>query len=227
MNQIKIIEGSGCVTKKMVEQIREISKDLQVNYEKQQGFRTRTEMEISVLNDLKHPTPDSKYWQAIREQAVMYGELTRLSFVFQRNVVEIKKLNKAILEEKDMLDRELLEIDLEEKLFNKYQQEKTAKERIREILEWQDIIKREEKVMVTDGTSPDDHQLMSYTQRWIKQRIAMGNSGSPSERHNLFGQLQSGLKRCKEKGILEEVINSFDTEIRKKIREDFKDVQIL
>jgi len=224
MNQLKIIEGSGCLTKEMVGQIKAISKDLQVNFEKKQGFRTRTEMEISVLNDLKHPTPDSKYWQAIREQAVMYSELTRLSFTFKRNVVEIKKLNKAILEEKDMLDRELLEIDLEEKLFDKYQQEKTAKERIREILEWQNIIKREEKLMVTDGTSPDDHQLFSYTQRWIKQRIAMGNSGSPSERHNLFGQLQSGLKECKKRGMLEKVIEPFDDDVKANIRKDFKNV---
>jgi len=227
MNQLKIIEGSGCLTKGMLNQIKEISKDLQVNFEKKQGFRTRTEMEISVLNDLKFPTSDSKYWQAIREQAVMYSELTRLSFAFKRNVIEMKKLNKAILEEKDDLDRELLEVDLEEKLFNKYQQEKTAKERIREILEWQDIIKREEKLMVTDGTSPDDHQLISYTQRWIKQRIAMGNNGSPSERHNLFGQLQSGLEECKRRGMLGKVTEPFPDDIKENIRKDTQNVKIL
>ena len=224
MNNLKVIEGSGCVTKEMVEQIREIAPDLQVNFEKGQGFRTRTEMEISVLNDLKFPTPDSKYWQSIREQNVMYSELTRLSFIYKKNIIEIKKLNKAIKAEKDDLDRELLEVDLEEKIFNKYQQEKVAKERIREILEWQKIIKREEKLMVTDGTSPDDHQLISYTQRWIKQRIAMGDNGSPSEIQNLLGQLRSGIKLCKEKGILEEVISPFPKDIREKIREEYKNV---
>ena len=224
MNNIEILEKGNILTKKDLNKIKAISGDLQAHYEKKQVFRTKTEMEVSVLNDLKFPTPDSKYWQAIREQSVMYSELIRLSFDYKRNVVEIKKLNKAIKEEKDNLDRELLEIDLEEKLFNKYQQEKTAKERIREILEWQDIIKREEKLMVTDGTSPDDHQLFSYTQRWIKQRIAMGDNGSPAERQNLFGQLQSGLKRCKEKGILEEVISPFSDEIKNNIRRDFKDV---
>ena len=109
-------------------------------------------------------------------------------------------------------------------MFNKWTQEKVAKERIREILEWQDIIKREEKLMVTDGTSPDEHQLISYTRRWINQRIDMGDSGSPSEIHNLLGQLRSGIKVCKEKGILEKVIEPFPKDIQGKIREEYKDV---
>lgn len=220
MNQIEILENSGCLTKELLGQIKAISKDLQTNYEKQQFFRTKTEMEISVLNDLKFPTSDSKYWQSIREQSVMYSELIRLSFDYKKNLIEIKKLNRDIEKEYDDLDRELLEVDLEEKLFNKWQMEKTAKERIREILEWQNIIKREGELMETDGTSPDDHQLISYTQRWIKQRIAMGDNGSPAERHNLFGQLQTGLNRCKQRGILEEVIKPFPPEIKKTIRSE-------
>ena len=33
------------------------------NWRKKQIFRTETEMRISVLNDAKHPTDASKYWQ--------------------------------------------------------------------------------------------------------------------------------------------------------------------
>ena len=40
----------------------------------------------------------------------------------------------------------------------------------------------------------DNHQLVSYTQRWIRQAIAMGDNGSPAERQNLLGQLESGFK---------------------------------
>lgn len=224
MDQIEILENSGCLTKELLGQIKAISGDLQRNYNKQQVFRTKTEMEVSVLNDLKFPTPDSKYWQAIREQGVMYSELIRLSFNYKKNVIEIKKLNVAISKEYDALDREMLEVDLEEKLFNKWEMEKVAKERIREILEWQNIIKREEKLMVTDSSNPNDHQLFSYTQRWIGQRIKIGDNGSPSEIQNLLGQLNSGIKLCKKKGILEEVIAPFPKEVREQIREEYKNV---
>lgn len=222
MDQIEILENSGCLTKELLGQIKAISGDLQRNYNKQQVFRTKTEMEVSVLNDLKFPTPDSKYWQAIREQGVMYSELIRLSFNYKKNVIEIKKLNVAISKEYDTLDREMLEVDLEEKLFNKWIMEKTAKERIREILEWQNIIDREEKMMETDGSNPDDHQLISYTQRFIKQKISMGNNGSPAERQNLIGQLQTSLDRCKRKGILEKAIKPFSSEVQKMIRKEQK-----
>ncbi len=35
------------------------------SWRKRQVFRTETEMRLSVLNDGKHPTPASKYWQAV------------------------------------------------------------------------------------------------------------------------------------------------------------------
>ena len=35
----------------------------QEQYEKKQMWRTRTEMEVSVLNDVKFPNNAAKYWQ--------------------------------------------------------------------------------------------------------------------------------------------------------------------
>ena len=37
-----------------------LAPELRQTWETAQVFRTRTEMEMSVLNDLKHPTPDAK-----------------------------------------------------------------------------------------------------------------------------------------------------------------------
>ena len=53
-------------------------------------FRTETEMRISVLNDLKHPTPGAKYWQAVREQNVFFEQMIFLSFDYRENDIEIK-----------------------------------------------------------------------------------------------------------------------------------------
>jgi hypothetical protein len=46
--------------------IVELREELGENWRKKQIFRTETEMRISVLNDAKHPTNASKYWQSVR-----------------------------------------------------------------------------------------------------------------------------------------------------------------
>ena len=49
----------------------ELKEELTDNWLKKQIFRTETEMRISVLNDGKHPTSASKYWQSVREMSAM------------------------------------------------------------------------------------------------------------------------------------------------------------
>ena len=42
--------------------------ELRDNYKKDSLFRTEVEMRFSVLNDGRHPTRGSKYWQSVKEQ---------------------------------------------------------------------------------------------------------------------------------------------------------------
>lgn len=226
MKEITILENSE-LTQKLLPQLSPILKEVQEHYDKQQVFRTKTEMVVSVLNDVKFPTPDAKYWQAIREQSVMFSELIRLSFEYRRNLVKMEKLKVQIASEQNELDKQLLEIDLEEKRFIRHTQEKIAKERVREILEWQDIIKQQEKRLKAGTKSPNDHQLLSYTRRFIEQRIAMGKGGSPAERQNLLGQLQTALKECAKRGLLEEAIKPFNETIKANIRSEYGNHKIL
>ena len=97
-------------------------------------------------------------------------------------------------------------------------QERTAKARIAELMEWSDIKEREASFM-TEGelADVDNHQLKSYTMRWLKQKEAAGNAGSPSEIQNLNGQLLSGLKACKERGIIGEILSLYNPQGRKNI----------
>ena len=189
---------------------------------KQQIFRTRTEMEVSVLNEIKHPTPESKYWQSLREQGVMLTELIMLSFEYRKKQVELKKLQRDLETEQDSLEVELLQIDIEKESYLLSQQERVAKDRIREIRDWSDIKQREAAKMTDTGLEDvDNHQLISYTKRWIKQQIAMGGHGSPSERQNLLGQLRSGIKSCIEFGVLGKVLEDFPGHIRDKIKSEY------
>ena len=217
-----IIQQSDILTNDDFALLTPLKAELKETFIKAQCFRTRTEMEVSVLNDIKHPTPSSKFWQATREQNVMFTELVLLSYEYRKNIIEIKKLQKKIIEETDTLEQELLQIEIEKKTFGLRQQEKIAKDRIREIKAWSEIKEREAKKMEeVELLEVDNHQLISYTKRWIKQNIIMGNSGSPSERQNLQGQLHSGIKACIEKGILDKVLKDFSGVIKNQIYKEY------
>ena len=82
------------LTPKDAEEILALKDELKDNWNKKQIFRTETEMRISVLNDAKHPTPASKYWQSVREQSAHFDAMMGLSFDLRRNTVEKLRLEK-------------------------------------------------------------------------------------------------------------------------------------
>ena len=76
-------------------------------------------MRFSVLSDNKYPTRAAKYWQCVREQNTHFENLMHLSFDARKNDVEIEKLRAKIKKEKDKLEKQLLQIELEEKIYAK------------------------------------------------------------------------------------------------------------
>ena len=209
-----IIQDADILTGEDMQVLKDLAPELKESFLKSQTFRTRTEMEVSVLNDIKHPTPSSKFWQATREQNVMFTETVFLSYEYRKNLIEIEKLERNLLSEEDELEKKLIQVEIERKRFVSRQQEKTAKARIREIQEWSDIKAREAEQMTEQELADvDNHQLVSYVRRWVKQRIAMDDKGSPAERHNLLGQLYSGLRACKRQGILDYTLEGFSEDV--------------
>jgi len=194
-----IIARGGVLSKKDLSFVVSSILDIQKNWEKRQMFRTETEMRISVLNDIKFPTNASKYWQAVREQAVFYENLVTLSFSYRRNSVEQKKLLLE-LENASDLDKDLLQIDLEEKQFAMLNMEQVAKERMREIRLWSKIMQE-----LDDGSfdtkDVNNHQLLSYGLRFEAQLKNVGNNASPSEMANLIGQYDTAVRHLEAEGI--------------------------
>ena len=76
--------------------ILSLKDELVDNWHKKQIFRTETEMRVSVLNDAKHPTNASKYWQSVREMSAHFDALMNLSFDLRKNNVEKLRLDKKI-----------------------------------------------------------------------------------------------------------------------------------
>jgi hypothetical protein len=216
MNNLDIIKSTSILKPEDFAFLSSVADELRDTMEKRQVFRTETEMEVSVLNDIKHPTKASKYWQSVREQSVMFENLIAGSFEYRRNEVQIKRLEKKLAEAQDEFGREETQIDLDECLFKKANMEFSAKDRIREIKLWSQI-----KAELDDGSfdtkDVNSHQLVSYAQRFILQASNAPADMAVAEANNLKGQLISAVKEVEARGLLDEVLKGLPRPIVNKV----------
>jgi len=178
-----------------------LKEELADNWNKKQIFRTETEMRVSVLNDAKHPTPASKYWQSVREMSAHFDAMMNLSFEMRRSEVERLKLERKMKEAEikgDVLDIMEVQIDLDQNLYNKACMEQVAHDRVREIKTWSKI-----KAELNDGTFDDKevntHQAESLGLRLENRVRALSPNSEPSEVINAVGPYQT-LQRLKAEG---------------------------
>jgi len=170
--------------------LKELKAELEDTRNKAQIYRTETEMRYSVLNDGRFPTKASKYWQAIREQNVFYENLQQESYVYRRMLVEIKKIEEAIAKETDELELELLEIDLEEKIWQKNNIARKATDRVREIEHWSRI-KKELDDGTFDTQNVDTHQKESLKLQLQERAKNLTPGSSQGEMINVLGPLKT------------------------------------
>ena len=183
-----------------VKDFKKLIPELQDTWHKKQMFRTETEMRFSVLSDNKYPNAAAKYWQSVREQNTHFENLVHLSFDARKNEVEIKKLQRDIKKEKDPLEVELKQIELEQKLYNKASMELVAKHRMREVATWSKL-KKEFHNGSFDDKDVNTHQAESYKIRLEHQKATLTPGSSQPEVFNVLGQLDT-LNRVMKDGEL-------------------------
>jgi len=177
-----------------------LKEELTDNWVKKQIFRTETEMRISVLNDAKHPTAASKYWQSVREMGSMFDSLIGLSFDMRRNVIKRMKLEhkmQAAIDKGDDLKQMELQVDLDENLVEKANMEQVAHDRVRELKTWSQI-----KAELDDGSfnnrDVNAHQADSYSKILHNRVQALSEHSGPAEVINAAGPLAT-VNRLKTK----------------------------
>ena len=172
-----------------------LTEELRDTWTKKQMFRTETEMQFSVLNDAKYPTKAAKYWQCVREQNVFLENLMQLSFDYRRAEVKQKRIQEKLDKEEDPLKKELLQIDVDEKIYQKASMQLVARDRMREIKLWSKFKKR-----FNDGSfdtkNVNTHQLNSYHLTMKNKAETLTSGSSQPEVFNVLGQLQS-IERIK------------------------------
>ena len=185
---------------KDVKEFKSLIPELKDTWKKKQVFRTETEMRFSVLSDNKYPNRASKYWQCVREQNTHFENLMHLSFDARKNDVEIEKLKVKIKKEKDKLERQLLQIELEQKIYGKAGMELVAKHRMREVATWSKL-KKEFHDGSFDDKDVNSHQAESYKIRLEHQKATLTPGSSQPEVFNVLGQLDT-LNRVMKDGEL-------------------------
>jgi len=173
-----------------VKEFKLLIPELKDTWKKKQVFRTETEMRFSVLSDNKYPTRAAKYWQCVREQNTHFENLMHLSFDARKNDVEIEKLRAKIKKEKDKLEKQLLQIELEEKVYGKASMELVAKHRMREVATWSKL-KKEFHDGSFDDKDVNTHQAYSYKLRLEHQKATLTPGSSQPEVFNVLGQLDT------------------------------------
>ena len=174
---------------------RGLTDELRDTWTKKQMFRTETEMQFSVLNDAKYPTKAAKYWQCVREQNVFLENLMTLSFEYRRAEVKIKRLQEKLEKEEDSLKKELLQIDIDEKTYQKASMQLVARDRMREIKLWSKFKKKFDDGSF-DTKDVNTHQLNSYHLTMKNKAETLTQGSSQPEVFNVLGQLQS-IERIK------------------------------
>jgi len=185
-----------------VSTFKAMTEELRDTWTKKQMFRTETEMSFSVLNDAKYPTKAAKYWQCVREQNVFLENLMTLSFDFRRTEVKIKRLQEKLDNEENELKRELLQIDIDEKVYGKASMQLVARDRMREIKLWSKFKKQFDDGSF-DTKNVNTHQLNSYHLTMRNKAETLTQGSSQPEVFNVLGQLQSIQRIKKENGQIE------------------------
>ena len=156
------------------------------SWNKRQVFRTETEMRLSVLNDGKHPTAASKYWQSVREQSVFFDNMMALSFEYRRNEIKLAQKKEQLEKEKDGFECDLLLIDIDELKWTISAQKQEAHHRIRELEHWSRI-KSELDDGSFDTVDPNAHQRVSLPKRFEHDMKSLTPGTSASEARNIIG----------------------------------------
>jgi len=175
-----------------------LRQELTDNWNKKQIFRTETEMRISVLNDFKHPTEASKYWQSVREMSSMFDALMGLSFDLRKNKVERMRLERKMeeaIQSQDELEIMDIQIDLDQNIFARANMEQTAHDRVRELKLWSQI-KNELADGSFDTQDVNTHQAESYRYALTNRVNALGPTAHNAEVVNALGPLRT-IERLK------------------------------
>ncbi|MEI6105048.1 MAG: hypothetical protein WCP70_14010 [Methanothrix sp.] len=164
-------------------------------------YRTTTEALFSILNDVKHPTPASKYHQAKREQLVMFENLVSLSFDYRAAQIDLEEVNFKIGSTEGFELRKQ-EVQRDRLQFKLMWMRKDGQERIRELKMWSQIKEDLAESDEFDINNKDTDELKALTLRYLWELPAACRAGNDvGGAVNIIAQARTMLAECEKRKI--------------------------
>lgn len=193
---LALVNSANILDAKTIKKLRNIAGELEHGFNVRQRFRPRFLMEVSVLNDMKFPTPDAKYWQCNLERDTHFKNLVELSFNYKEKIADIHILEAELHELEQSKESETNEAKKEKKNIQIQHEEnsltfmkKEAYERVREIMNWTDIMGQLSAKLKYSKDNPEEHMPESYSLRFAREREAMQIAGRENAAHDLAGAM--------------------------------------
>ena len=170
-------------------------------------WRTFTEAYFSVLDDVRFPTPDSKYHQAIREQLVFYDQLVMLSFEFREKEIDLAETLEKLNTATGGYDKQRLEVKRDRLQYEIDGIKRQAKDRIRELQMWSEIKASLIENSEFDTANKDTGELIALTIRYCREALMINraNCSDPGAVVNILAQATTCLKECSRRGIMSQL----------------------
>ena len=191
------IQNANILSSNDVSTMKTLSKELQRVFEVHQVFRTETEMRYSVLDDVRFPTPASKYWQSIREQNVFYTNLIYLACDYEEKQgnLELLKMELFALKKEDTARIKIKKAQIKRTEFQIAEMMIEAKDRVREIAIWEQFKEELKTLDKFDIENANTHQPESLKLRWERQlEIAQKTGHESLGKNSLTGLMTMGEK---------------------------------
>ena len=158
-----------------------VTGEIQRSFHAQRKWRSKFIANNAILNNEKYPLPSSKYWQAVREELVFFDQLCNQSLEYERHLLQ-KEMLEINLEEvqnpeskKGIIIKKLIALDILAVELRIIHIKRDSKERVREIRIWEDIknkiVKENPKL---DIDNPEATQEEHWVARWSND-IRSGN----------------------------------------------------
>lgn len=189
--------------------LSKISQELSTAFKTSQLGRPKYLMRVSVLKDMKFPTPDAKFWQAILERNIQFQNLLFDALDFQEKLADLEAL-EAEIDEIDASDyytdrktqarRMKLDVQRRRTLLQLLLLKKQARERYREIMAWTDIIKELQPQLKYPLDDPEAHMPESFLLRFAHQKKIIDQIGAADMDGalNIFALGQSAARYWKQ-----------------------------
>ena len=200
LNSLQTVE---LLSNDKLEKLRELKEDLLTKANQLEQFRPEPLMRISVLKDVKFPTPDAKYWQAILERDVMFKNLLFLAVNTQEKLADIEikecQIDELVAKKTPLAIATAYKIQI---IKNKLLLEisfakKEANDRYREILTWTKIIKELEPKCKHSTNNPEEHLYETVLLKAAKQAEIIQKIGA-SDMNGAINILGIGETAAKE-----------------------------